>query len=76
MSTSNWSEEALERLLADVKVPKGKRNLAALLAGRLEEDDLTDKDILEIELELMDLVAIKAAGGEGGVFWEASAEYH
>lgn len=76
MSTNNWTEEALQRLLADVKVPPGRRNLAALMAGKITEDDLTSEEILDMELELMDLIAIRKAGSEGGVFWEYSSEYH
>ena len=34
--------------------------------------DFTDEEILEMELHLMDAVAIKRAGGEHLVHWEAA----
>lgn len=37
--------------------------------------DFTDEEVLEMELALMDAIAIKQAGGEHLVHWEACGDY-
>jgi hypothetical protein len=48
-------------------------NLARLIFDDIT--DFTDEEILEMELHLMDAVAIKRAGGEHLVCWEAAGSY-
>ena len=48
-------------------------NLWALLQD--QRSDFTEEEVLEMELHLMSAVAIKQAGGEHLVHWEASGEY-
>ena len=48
-------------------------NLAQLIFD--DVTDFTPEEILEMELHLMDAVAIKQAGGEHLVLWEAAGEY-
>ena len=48
-------------------------NLARLIQDDIR--DFTPEEVLEMELHLMDAIAIKQAGGEHLVCWEASGEY-
>jgi len=48
-------------------------NLARLIQDDIR--DFTPKEVLEMELALMDAVAIKVAGGEHLVHWEAAGDY-
>jgi hypothetical protein len=48
-------------------------NLAQLIFDDIR--DFTPEEILEMELHLMDAVAIKQAGGEHLVLWEAAGDY-
>jgi len=46
--------------------------------ARLIQDDIRDftaEEVLEMELALMDAIAIKVAGGEHLVHWEAAGDY-
>ena len=48
-------------------------NLAALIQDQIT--DFTAEEVLEMELHLMDAIAIKRAGGDHLVHWEAAGEY-
>jgi len=51
---------------------------ADLNLARLIFDDITDftaEEVLEMELALMDSIAIKQAGGEHLVHWDAAGDY-
>jgi len=48
-------------------------NLARLIQDDIR--DFTPEEVLEMELALMDAVAIKVAGGEHLVHWEAAGDY-
>ena len=49
-------------------------NLWALLQE--QRMDFTEDELLEMELHLFDAIAIKRAGGEHLVHWEASGDYN
>jgi len=48
-------------------------NLARLIFDDIR--DFTAEEVLEMELALMDSIAIKVAGGEHLVLWDAAGEY-
>jgi len=49
-------------------------NLAQLIFDDVR--DFTAEEVLEMELALMDAIAIKQAGGEHLVHWEAAGDYN
>ena len=49
-------------------------NLAQLIFDDVR--DFTAEEVLEMELALMDAIAIKRAGGEHLVHWEAAGDYN
>ena len=49
--------------------------IAGIVERTVKEEHLSSEDLLELELALMDTVAIKRAGGEHLVHWEPSGEY-
>ena len=49
------------------------QNLADLILDDIQ--DFTEEEVLEMELHLMDAIAIKQAGGDHLVCWEAAGLY-
>ena len=49
--------------------------IAGIVEGTVKEEHLSPDDLLELELALMNTVAIKVAGGEHLVHWEPSGDY-
>lgn len=49
--------------------------IAGIVEGTVKEEHLSSDDLLELELALMDTVAIKRAGGDHLVHWETCGEY-
>ena len=50
--------------------------LAGVIEGNIGVEHLTEDQLLELELALMDNIAIKRAGHEFLVHWEVSGCYH
>ena len=48
-------------------------NLARLIQDDIR--DFTPEEVLEMELALMDAIAIKVSGGEHLVCWDAAGDY-
>ena len=48
-------------------------NLAMLIQDDIR--DFTAEEVLEMELHLMDAIAIKVAGGEHLVCWDSAGDY-
>jgi len=48
-------------------------NLARLIQDDIR--DFTPEEVLEMELHLMDAIAIKVAGGEHLVHWDSAGDY-
>ena len=55
-------------------VSDAELNLAALIQDQIT--DFTEEEVLDMELHLMDAIAIKRAGGEHLVHWHAAGEYN
>ena len=49
--------------------------IAGVIEGTVREEHLSPSQLLEMELCLMDNIAVKVAGGEHLVHWEAAGEY-
>jgi len=49
--------------------------LAGVIEGNIGVEYLSEDQLLELELALMDNIAIKRAGGETLVHWEAAGDY-
>ena len=50
--------------------------IAGVVDGNIGVEHLTEDQLLELELALMDTIAVKRAGGESLVHWEISGCYH
>ena len=66
-------EHSCDRVLEAYE--SGDLILQAILDGRFEETNDSQLDTLYAELELMDSIAIKVAGGVDMVHWEPCKEY-
>ena len=66
-------EDAMDRVLEAYE--SGDLVLQAIVNGKFGEIDDSDIDTLYAELHLMDVLAIKIAGAEHMVYWDAAGDY-
>ena len=66
-------EEAVDHVLEAYE--SGDLVLQAIVDGKFGEMNESDIDTLYAELHLMDTVAIKVAGGDHLVHWDACGDY-